>query len=77
MKTSPFRVKTTICQTPEPRTRVSEPEIRGARLPTRIPAVTTDSTPDTPSASAGSHAANGARSDSSTSTGGSSRRPST
>ena len=74
MKARPFSVKTTICQTPEPRMRASEPRMRGAARPTMIPAVTTESTPDTPSASAGSHAPNGASSEISTSTGGSLRR---
>ncbi len=51
--------------------------MRGARRPTMIPAVTTESTPETPSASAGSQAPNGASSERRTSTGGSLRRPRT
>ncbi len=77
MKTSPFSTKITICQVPDPSTRVSELITRGAARPSTIPAVTTDSTPETCSSSAGIQAANGASRDTSTATGGSLRRFST
>src|SRR3954453_18441619 len=68
---SEFSRNSDACQNASVRSRAPASEISSERVPMYTPAVTTASTPETPSRSAGTYAANGVRTDSTTSIDGS------